>query len=80
MVNSHLVAANYGCEKGARISLWGIERAGLQVADVDFIPLKQESYDMIVFKRDMELPVIRRLIENDPIARFYGRSKATEGL
>lgn len=78
VVNSHLVAASTVARKGADFAL-GAERAGLQIADVDFIPLKQEDYDMVVFKRDMGLPVIQRLIQTVQSPDFMEEVKQFEG-
>ena len=62
MVNSHLVAASTVAKGGADFAL-GNERAAYQVANVDFIPLKSECYDLVIRKRDMHLPLIQRLLD-----------------
>jgi len=77
-VNSHLVAASTVAKQGADFAL-GIERAALQIANVDFVPLKKESYDMIVRRRDMDLPVIRWLIQTIQSADFREEVRQLKG-
>ena len=62
VVGSDLVAASAVAKGEADFAL-GCERASFQVANVDFIPLKAESYDLAVRQYDMHLPLIQRMIE-----------------
>jgi putative molybdopterin biosynthesis protein len=41
----------------------GHSKAADQMAGVDFIPLQQECYDLAIKKEDLNLPVIRALLE-----------------
>lgn len=49
---SHLGIASAVSRKEADIGL-GNEKSGLQVTDIDFIPLQQEKYDLIIKKEDI---------------------------
>jgi len=51
-VTSPLVAANTVAKNGADFSL-GPERTALQLAKIDFIPLKQESFDIVIRNSDL---------------------------
>ena len=41
----------------------GNEKAALQVADIDFIPLQQEAYDLIIKKEDVSKPLFQKAVE-----------------
>jgi len=41
----------------------GLERAGEQLGGVDFIRLQTEEYDLVIKKEDLNLPLIRALME-----------------
>lgn len=41
----------------------GLERAADQLGGVDFIPLQQEDYDLVIKREDLSLPLIRALME-----------------
>ena len=41
----------------------GNEKSGLQVKDVDFIPLQQEKYELIIKKEDIHKPSFQAVIE-----------------
>jgi len=49
---SHLAVASCVARGEADVGL-GTEKAAMQVADIDFIPLKKERYDLIVLQRDL---------------------------
>lgn len=50
---SHLAVASRVARGEADVSI-GIEKAALQVKDIDFIPLIKERYDLIIRKEDLE--------------------------
>ena len=50
-VTSHLAAASAVCRNKVDVAL-GNEKAACQAMDVDFIPLQQERYEMVIRKRD----------------------------
>lgn len=41
----------------------GHQKAAEQVAGIDFIPLQQEQYDLVIKKEDLQQPVVRALME-----------------
>ncbi len=53
--SSHLGIASAVSRGDADIGL-GNEKSGLQVMDVDFIPLQQEKYELIIKKEDLHKP------------------------
>ena len=40
----------------------GIEKAALQVKELDFVPLQKERYDLIIRREDAEKPIFRALL------------------
>lgn len=52
-VNSPLMAASIVAKGGADCAV-GPERIALQVDKIDFIPLKEESFDLVVRKKDID--------------------------
>jgi putative molybdopterin biosynthesis protein len=57
----HTVAAAVG--RGEADVAVGHSKASDQMPSVDFIPLQQECYDLAIKKEDLNLPVIRALLE-----------------
>lgn len=53
--SSHLGIASAVSRKEADIGI-GNEKSGLQVKDIDFIPLQQENYELIIKKEDIHKP------------------------
>lgn len=58
---SHLVVASTVARGEADLGL-GNEKAALQVPDIDFIPLQQENYDMVIKKEDLSRPEFEAII------------------
>lgn len=52
---SHLAAASAVARGGADIA-FGIEKAGMQVNEIDFIPMQKERYEMVIKKEDFYKP------------------------
>lgn len=59
---SHLAIASTVARGGADIGI-GNEKSGLQVKDIDFIPLQTERYELIVKKEDMEKAPFQAVLE-----------------
>lgn len=49
---SHLTVAGTVARGGADVGI-GSEKAGLQVQEIEFIPMQKEDYDMVIKKEDM---------------------------
>jgi putative molybdopterin biosynthesis protein len=60
--SSHLTVASTVARGGADLGL-GIEKAGLQVKNIEFIPLQQEQYDLVLKKEDESKPVFKDIVE-----------------
>jgi putative molybdopterin biosynthesis protein len=60
-VNSHRSAATVIARGGADCA-YGSHQTVMQHPLVDFIPIKEESYDMIVPKRDADNPIVQQII------------------
>lgn len=58
---SHIALARAVARGLADVGL-GIETAALQRSEVDFIPLKKESYDLIIYKQDIQKPFFQLLL------------------
>ena len=52
---SHLAVASYVARGEADVG-FGMEKAAMQVQNVDFIPVQNERYDMVFLKQDLEKP------------------------
>ncbi|PJI08111.1 MULTISPECIES: substrate-binding domain-containing protein [Clostridium] len=59
---SHLAIASIISRNGADIGI-GNENTGLQVKNIDFIPIQKERYDLVIRKEDIEKPPFRALLE-----------------
>lgn len=59
---SHLAIASTVARGGADIGI-GNEKTGLQVKNIDFIPLQTESYDLIIKKQDIEKAPFQAVLE-----------------
>ncbi|MDT8902166.1 substrate-binding domain-containing protein [Anaeroselena agilis] len=58
---SHLAVASSVARGEADVGL-GIEKAAMQVREIDFIPLQKERYDMVIRKEDATKPHFQALI------------------
>lgn len=73
---SHLAVASTVARGGADIGV-GNEKAALQVKNIDFLPLQEESYDLIMRKEDLDKPPFRAILE---IARSAAFREELEGI
>lgn len=60
--SSHLGIASAVCRGEADIGL-GNEKSGLQVTDIEFIPLHQEKYELIIKKEDIDKPLFQAVLK-----------------
>ncbi len=74
--NSHLAIVSAVARGDADTGL-GNEKTALQASEVDFIPLQQESYDLVMLRDTAEKPVYSALIE---IIQSNAFRHAVEGL
>lgn len=58
---SHLAVASRVARGEADVGL-GIEKASLQVKELDFVPLQKERYDLIIRREDAEKPTFKALL------------------
>ncbi|MDF9407153.1 helix-turn-helix transcriptional regulator [Pelotomaculum isophthalicicum JI] len=58
---SHIAVASSVARGLVDVGL-GIEKAALQVPEVEFVPLKKERYDIVVYKEDLEKPSFQALL------------------
>lgn len=58
---SHIAVASTVARGVVDVGL-GTEKAALQVPEVEFIPLKKERYDIVVYKEDLEKPGFQAIL------------------
>lgn len=58
---SHLAVASTVARGDADVGV-GIEKAALQVANIEFIPLRKERYDIVIRKEDLDKPHFQTLL------------------
>ena len=58
---SHLAVASHVARGEADVGL-GIEKVALQVRELDFIPLQQERYDLVIRREDSDKPNFKALL------------------
>ena len=58
---SHLAVASCVARGAADVGI-GIEKAANQVADIDFLPLQKERYDLVLRREDLDKPYYRTLL------------------
>lgn len=83
--STHLAVASAVSRGSADFGI-GNEKTGLQVAGIDFIPLQEEQYDLVVRAEDAGRPSIRALLEivqsadfREELAGFGGYGTADTG-
>lgn len=59
---SHFAVASTVARGGADLS-FGIEKIALQVQGIDFIPMQEEKYDLIIKKEDIEKPEFQSVLK-----------------
>lgn len=78
MATSHLQAAAMIARGNGDVS-FGNERVGKQVEDIEFIPLKKESYDMILRCEDLKKPAYAMLVDIIQSEEFQEEVQALHG-
>ncbi len=68
-VTTHLEAASAVSRHRNYVAL-GNEKTALQVPGIDFIPIQQENYDLVMLKKDSNLPYYRSVMEILKSKRF----------
>ena len=58
---SHLAIASYVARGEADVGI-GIEKAAMQVHNLDFIPLQKERYDLVLLRQDKDKPQFQALL------------------
>lgn len=58
---SHIAVASAVARGVVDVGL-GTEKAALQVPEIEFIPLKKERYDIVVYKEDLKKPIFQALL------------------
>lgn len=61
-LSSHLAVAS-AVSRGEADAGIGNEKTGLQVPEIDFLPLQKENYDLIMKKEDQDKPVFQAILE-----------------
>jgi putative molybdopterin biosynthesis protein len=61
-VHSHLAIASTVATRGADIGI-GNEKSGLQVNNIEFIPLQAERYELVIKKEDIEKAPFQAVLE-----------------
>lgn len=62
MQGFYVAAASIISRHGADFAI-GNEKTGLQVKNIDFIPLQKESYDLVLKKQDIDKPEFKAIID-----------------
>lgn len=60
--HSHLAVASTISRGGGDFGI-GNEKAAMQVKNIDFIPLQEESYDIVMRKEDLDKPPFKAILE-----------------
>lgn len=74
--STHLAVASAVARGEADVGI-GNEKTGLQVKNIDFLPIQKEKYDLIIKKEDLEKPIYQAVIE---IIRSKSFQDEIEGL
>lgn len=77
-VMSHLAVASNVARGGADVGL-GVEKAAMQVSNLDFIPLQKERYDMVFFRRDLDKPHFQALLRTLKSPEFRNEVSGISG-
>ena len=73
---SHLAVASTVARGGGDLGV-GNEKAAMQVNSIDFLPLQEESYDLVMRKEDMDRPPFKAILE---IVRSAAFRSELEGI
>ena len=75
---SHLAIASRVARGDADVGL-GIEKAALQVKELDFVPLQKERYDLIIRREDAGKPTFQALLSTLRSASFHNELRGMGG-
>lgn len=78
IATSHLVAASM-VERGNADVAIGNEKTSRQLSGIEFIPLKEESYDIVFREKDLKKPEYQRLIDIIRSEQFRMGAEAVDG-
>ena len=76
--SSHLAVASHVARGEADVGL-GIEKAALQVKELDFIPLQQERYDLVIRREDAGKPPFKALLNVLQSQAFHNELRGMGG-
>ena len=76
--SSHLAVASHVARGEADVGL-GIEKAALQVKELDFIPLQQERYDLVIRREDADKPPFKALLSVLQSQAFHNELRGMGG-
>lgn len=76
--SSHFIAATAVARQSADVAL-GTEKFSRMVEGIDFIPLKQESYDIVFRENDLDKEEFRKLLYIIQSEEFRKEAEAVEG-
>lgn len=78
IAESHLIAASMVQRGSGDVSI-GNEKTSRQVEGIDFIPLKEESYDMVIRKADLDREPYQKIVEIIQSERFRSEAESIDG-
>lgn len=78
IAESHLIAGSMVARGSGDVAL-GNEKTSNQVDGIDFIPVKEESYDMVFRKADLEKKPYQKLVELIQSDRFRKEAVSIDG-
>ena len=78
IAESHLIAASMVQRGSGDVSI-GNEKTSRQVEGIDFIPLKEESYDMVIRTADLDKEPYQKIVEIIQSERFRSEAESIDG-
>ncbi len=78
VVTSHLTVASTVARGDADVGI-GIQKVASQVSEIDFVPLQQERYDLVIRAEDAELPHFQALLHLLQSRSFQAEIQALGG-
>ena len=78
IAESHLIAASMVGRGSGDVSI-GNEKTSRQVDGIDFIPLKEESYDLVMRQSDLEREPYQKIVEIIQSERFRKEAESIDG-
>ncbi len=78
IAETHLIAASMVGRGSGDVSI-GNEKTSRQVDGIDFIPLKEESYDLVMRQSDLEREPYQKIVEIIQSERFREEAESIDG-